>query len=102
MHCLFQTEDKSGLIHLKFVTDECEELTSRKAPSSFLEIVAKQNNLDLEFCEPSRQDCWKNMAFILPANGTDHKTIHKIGMEIENPATIFIGKFEIYKIVEKN
>ena len=73
-------------------------MVARSLSSSEWAMMAKQNNL-LDI--PEAQDCWRNMAFILPANGTDHKTIHKIGMEIENPATMFIGKFEIYKIVEK-
>ena len=85
---------------MRLVDADLQEILPKSLSASQLFMLVQDNDLNIL---NTKEASWRKMAFIFQANGTgtDHKTIHKIGLEIENTATIFIGKFEIYRIPEK-
>ena len=60
-------------------------------------MICSDLNINTSSSTENRENGWQKMAFSL--NVTDHKLLHKIGLEIGKgkSVSVFIGEFAIYK-----
>ena len=77
-----------------------QEIKARNLSSEELFMIC--SDLNINTSTENRNGGWQKMAFSLSL--TDHKLLHKIGLEIGKggSATVFIGEFAIYKKEGKN
>ena len=60
------------------------------------ELLILHPNFDVNPAKDDQTDQWESMAFSVAVS--EHKVIHKIGLELNNGGNAFIGDFAIYKI----
>lgn len=71
-----------------------QEIKARKLSSEELFMICSDLNINTS---TENENGWQKMAFSLSV--TDHKLLHKIGLEIGKgeSVSVFIGEFAIYK-----
>jgi len=78
------------VLQLRLGTEPGQQLEPRVLTSAELFTICSDWDLKLSEDKPG----WQKLAFL--SNETDHKFVHKIGMEIEKGGALFVGQFCLF------
>ena len=95
-----QTEKDKSIedccLQLKLGAESGQEIKPRVLTCDDLFEISAPENWDLQHIgDEDKKNEWERLAFLLAL--TEHKTLHKIGLDISGGSSIYIGEFRIFK-----
>ena len=95
-----QTEKEKSIedccLQLKLGSGSGHEIKPRILTAGEISQICSPDQWDLQDSgDEGKKNEWERLAFLLKL--TEHKILHKIGLDIKAGSTLYIGEFRIFK-----